>query len=123
MGLRTISLEIKMPFPSLASISEIPEQVWIFLAKGIGAVCGSAISIAYLLPKNRREAFLRFFVGITIGMIFGTSAGIKLADYLNITGEISPVEVALSGAALASLCAWWALGILARLSNRMVETK
>lgn len=104
-------------------ISEIPEQVWVFVAKTIGAVCGSAISIAYLLPKDRREAFLRFFIGIIVGMVFGTSVGIKVSDYLSITHRISAIEIALSGAALASLCAWWALGILARLSSRLGSTK
>ncbi len=112
-----------MAVPSLPDLNEIPEQVWVFIAKGVGAVCGSAISIAYLLPKNRREAFLRFFVGLTIGMIFGTSAGIKIADYLDIMHQISKIELALSGAALASLCAWWGVGVLARLSQRLGSTK
>lgn len=56
-------------------------------------------------------------------MIFGTSAGIKLADYLDITHRISAIETALSGAALASLCAWWGLGVLSRLSARLGSTK
>lgn len=104
-------------------ISEIPEHVWVFAAKTIGAICGSAISIAYLLPRNRREAFLRFFIGIIIGMIFGTSVGLKVADYLGITHRISAIEIALSGSALASLCAWWALGVLARFSAKVGSTK
>jgi len=112
-----------MPNSSFNFISEIPEHVWVFVAKIVGAICGSAISIAYLLPKDRREAFLRFFIGISMGMIFGTSAGMKLSDYLGITQRISAIEMALSGAALASLCAWWGLGILSRFSSRFGSTK
>ena len=112
-----------MSFSSFTSLGDVPEQVWVFIAKAIGAICGSAISIAYLLPATRREAFLRFSVGITIGMIFGTSAGIKLVDYLNIAERISAIEIALSGAAIASLCAWWGLGILARLTARLSSVK
>ena len=113
----------KMGLFSLPNTSEVPEQVWIFIAKAIGAICGSAISIAYLLPSNKREAFLRFSVGITMGVIFGTSTGMKLADYLDITQRISAIEIALSGAAFASLCAWWGLGILARLTSKLGAVK
>ncbi len=105
------------------SLPTMPDEVWIFIAKACGAIAGSAISIAYLLPRNRREAFLRFAVGITIGMIFGTATGFKLADYLEITDRMSEVDMALSGAALASLTAWWALGVLSRLAKRASTLK
>lgn len=112
-----------MAFSSIPNLNEIPEQIWVFIAKSIGAICGSAISIAYLLPANRREAFLRFVVGITVGMMFGTFVGIKLADYLGVMQLLSTVEVALSGAAMASLCAWWGLGIMARLAGKIGKAK
>ena len=104
---------------TLPSLSDTPEMLWVFVAKVIGAICGSAISIAYLLPANRREAFLRFFVGVTMGMIFGTPAGLKLVDYLKITHRVTTLETALLGAAIASLCAWWGLGVLSRLTHRL----
>jgi hypothetical protein len=94
------------------------EAFWLLAAKAIGAVAGSAISLAYVLPKGRREAALRFFCGVAAGMVFGTSAGLKLAEYLGISAELGRFEIAMSGAAAASLCAWWALGILARFANR-----
>lgn len=103
----------------LLPLQNLPEEAWVFIAKAVGAICGSAISVAYLLPKNRREAFLRFIVGITIGMIFGTSAGLKLADYLEIAERVSAVEIALSGGAIASLSAWWGLGVLSRFATRI----
>jgi len=99
----------------------IPETVWLFIAKLIGAVAGSAVSIAYLLPKGRREAALRFAIGLTAGLIFGTAAGLKLADEIGISDRITTFEMTLSGAALASVCAWWGLGILSRIAGRIAK--
>ncbi len=97
-----------MPFNSM------PDGVALLLAKLTGAVAGSAISIAYMLPKGRREAALRFFTGFAAGMVFGYPAGLKLASLLGVAGELSRSEVAMCGAAATSLAAWWALGLLAR---------
>jgi len=105
--------------PSLLPV--IPEAAWLFLAKLIGAVAGSAVSIAYLLPKGKREAALRFAIGIAAGLVFGTSAGLKLADEIGISGRITAFEMTLSGAALASLCAWWGLGVLSRIAERIAK--
>ena len=44
------------------------------LARLAGAVGGAAISVAYVLPRGRREAGLRFFTGVTAGVIFGPAA-------------------------------------------------
>lgn len=112
-----------MPFSSYPNLGEVPEQVWIFIAKSIGAISGSAISIIYLLPANRREAFFRFVTGITFGMMFGTFVGMKLADQLGIYERLSKIEIALSGAAMASLCAWWGLGVMARIAGRIGKPK
>ncbi len=89
------------------------------LAKLVGALAGSLISIAYILPKGRREAFARLCVGLVTGLIFGGTAGVKIADFLGLLGKVSTVEVALIGAAFASLSAWWALGILERLAQQL----
>ena len=88
------------------------ETAWLWLAKGAGAVAGSAISLAYILPRGRREAALRFAVGVVSGLVFGGTAGLKIADDLGIGRLIGPAETMLMGAAAASLCAWWALGLL-----------
>lgn len=88
------------------------------LAKFVGAVFGSAISLAYILPRGRREAALRFATGLAAGMVFGTVAGLKIAAYLELETMLSPFEIALVGAAAVSLCAWWALGVIARLAAR-----
>lgn len=95
-----------------------PDALWLFAAKAAGAVSGSAISLAYVLPKGRREAALRFFTGLAAGMIFGTSAGLKIAEYLDISQSLSRLEITMTGAAAASLCAWGALGMLARFAER-----
>lgn len=94
---------------------DVAPALWI--AKLMGAVSGSLISIAYVLPRGRREAFLRFSVGLVTGLIFGGPAGIKAADFLGLLGLVSPTEVALMGASIASLCAWWALGVLQRTAE------
>ncbi|MEM9677482.1 MAG: DUF6107 family protein, partial [Pseudomonadota bacterium] len=52
----------------------------IFGAKMIGSVAGSIISLAYILPRGRREAALRLAVGIITGLVFGTTVGLKMAQ-------------------------------------------
>lgn len=94
----------------------------LLLAKIIGAIAGSLISIAYILPKGRREAALRFAVGLVVGIVFGGTAGLKVADMLGLLGKVSAFETTLMGASLASLCAWWALGVLRRLAERWSPT-
>lgn len=111
-----------MPTGNLSSIlptaHEIPESLWVIFAKLVGASAGSAISIVYVLPKGRREAMLRFFVGLGCGIVFGAATGLAIADYLGISNRLSSFEMTLSGSAAASLCAWWGLGLIARLSTR-----
>jgi len=113
----------KVAMSSFPSLTDLPEQVWVFFAKTVGAICGSAISIAYLLPSSKREAFLRFIIGITSGVMFGMFVGIKLAEQLGIKEHLSKAEIALSGAAMASLCAWWALGVMARIARGSITEK
>ncbi len=95
-------------------MTDIPETAWVWAAKAIGAVAGSAVSLAYLLPAGRREAAIRFAVGLTCGLVFGGAAGLKIATELGIDAAIGPAETALMGAAAASLFAWWALGVAIR---------
>lgn len=91
-----------------------PDAAWLWAAKGAGAVAGSAISLAYLLPKGPRDAAIRFAVGVICGLVFGGAAGVKIADELGISRLIGAGETMLVGAAAASLCAWWALGLAMR---------
>jgi hypothetical protein len=97
-------------------MSDISHAAYLWSAKGIGALAGSAISIAYMLPKGRREATLRFCVGLVTGLVFGTTAGMKIATSLDVIDKLSPAEIMLMGAAAASLFSWWGLGMIARLS-------
>jgi len=87
---------------------------WLWLAKGAGSVAGSAISLAFILPTGRREAALRFTVGAVCGLVFGGTAGLKIATELGIVASIGAAEMMLMGSASASLCAWWALGFVMR---------
>jgi hypothetical protein len=95
-------------------MTDFNEAGWIWLAKGAGAVAGSAVSLAYILPSGRREAAARFAVGLVCGLVFGGTAGLKIATELGIEKTIGAGEMALMGAALASLFAWWALGFALR---------
>ena len=98
----------------------IDDLTWLWLAKAAGAVAGSAVSVAYLLPSGPREAAIRFAVGVVCGLVFGGAAGLKIAAELDIVGAIAPIELALMGSAAASLCAWWALGLVVRMLKRKV---
>jgi hypothetical protein len=53
-----------------------------WLAKTAGAFAGAAISLAWLLPKSRREAALRFLVSMTGGLVFGGTAGSRSREHL-----------------------------------------
>ncbi|MBS3650804.1 hypothetical protein KEU06_19515 [Pseudaminobacter sp. 19-2017] len=96
-------------------MTDLYEAAWIWVAKGAGAVAGSAISLAYMLPTGRREAAIRFAVGLVCGLVFGGTAGLKIATELGLEETIGSTELALMGAAAASLSAWWALGLLKRM--------
>lgn len=97
------------------------EATWLWAAKGTGATVGSAISLAYLLPKGPREAFVRFFIGLTTGLVFGSTMGLWIADKLDLSGRLPEAELALIGSATASLTAWWALGALKRFAERIAR--
>ena len=90
----------------------------LMVAKVVGAVLGSLISLAYILPQGRREALLRFTVGVVVGVVFGTTAGLKIADFLGVLGRVTLIEITVMGATLASVSAWWGLGALQRLVER-----
>jgi hypothetical protein len=99
-------------------MTDYSEAAWLWAAKGTGAVAGSAISLAYILPKGRREAAIRFAVGIACGLVFGGAAGLKIVAELGIAEAIGAGETMLLGSAAASLSAWWALGFVMRVLER-----
>lgn len=99
-------------------MTDMSGTAWLWAAKGAGAVAGSAVSLAYILPSGRREAAARFAVGVVCGLVFGGTAGLKIATELGIDGTIGPTEMVLMGSAVASLCAWWALGFVLRSLQR-----
>lgn len=99
-------------------MSEMTQDAWLWAAKGAGAVAGSAISLAYILPQGRREAAVRFAVGVVCGLVFGGTAGLKIAVELGVDRLIGTAETMLMGSAVASLCAWWAVGAVIRMLKR-----
>ena len=99
-------------------MSEVTQDAWLWAAKGAGAVAGSAISLAYILPQGRRDAAVRFAVGVVCGLVFGGTAGLKITAELGVDQMIGIGETMLMGSAAASLCAWWALGAVIRMLKR-----
>ncbi|RWX76015.1 hypothetical protein EPK99_20370 [Neorhizobium lilium] len=99
-------------------MADIGNDTGVWAAKLLGAASGAGVSLIYLLPKSRREAATRFITGVSCGLIFGAPTGLWLAARLGINGLLSGPELMLAGSASASLCAWWALGALARIAER-----
>ena len=99
-------------------MSEVTQDAWLWAAKGAGAVAGSAISLANILPQGRREAAVRFAVGVVCGLVFGGTAGVKIAVELGVQRRLGTAETMLMGSAAASLCAWWAVGAVIRVLKR-----
>lgn len=101
----------------------ISDAAGLWFAKAAGAVAGSAISIAYLLPAGRREAATRFAVGVVCGVVFGGTTGVKIATELGVAGHLAPFETVLMGSAASSLCAWSAIGFVMRAMERRSVTR
>ncbi|KAA0699966.1 hypothetical protein DTW90_11725 [Neorhizobium sp. P12A] len=99
-------------------MADFSNDAGLWTARAVGASAGAAVSLIYLLPKNRREAASRFFTGLACGIIFGGPAGVWIAERLALSDTLSAFETMLSGSAAASLCAWWGLGILHRVAGR-----
>jgi hypothetical protein len=99
-------------------MADFSNEGGLWMSRALGASAGAAVSLVYLLPKSRREAASRFFTGLSCGLIFGGPTGLWLMERLGLADMLSASEVMLSGSAAASLCAWWALGILARVADR-----
>ena len=96
-------------------MTDISQATWLWIAKGVGTIAGSAISLAYLLPHDRREAGTRFGVGVAVGLVFGPTVGLKITTEVGLRDAVGTTETLLMGSAAASFCAWWALAFVQRL--------
>ncbi|MCO5730911.1 DUF6107 family protein [Rhizobium sp. SSA_523] len=99
-------------------MADLGQDGGLLAAKAVGSVAGAWVSLVYLVPRSAREAASRFMTGVSCGVMFGGPAGLWLTARLGLAGQLSPVETTLTGAAAASLSAWWVLGILTRFANR-----
>ncbi len=99
-------------------MADFGNDAGLWIARGFGATAGAAVSLVYMLPRSRREAASRFVTGLACGLIFGGPAGAWIARRFDIAASLSGAEFMLAGSAAASLCAWWGLGVLARLADR-----
>ncbi|MGB3349882.1 MAG: DUF6107 family protein [Brucella anthropi] len=95
------------------------EVTWIWFAKMAGAMAGSFMSLAYMAPRGKREAAIRFAVGVICGIVFGGAAGVKISEVLALGGLLGREEMMLIGSAVASLAAWSVLGVFQHLSERL----
>ncbi|MCF3642629.1 DUF6107 family protein [Rhizobium sp. TRM95111] len=91
----------------------------LWVARVLGASAGSMVSLVYMLPKSRHEAASRFLTGLVCGLIFGGPAGMWIVTRAGIPDTLSGTEILLAGSAAASVSAWWAQGVLARVAERM----
>lgn len=94
-------------------------ETMLWLARALGAVAGSAISLAYVLPRGRRDAAIRFMSGTAGGFMFGTPIGIYVAEHLAIADKLTAEQTVLMGAGLSSLLLWWAIGVAMKASPRL----
>lgn len=104
-------------------IPDITPSETLWIAKFIGALAGSAISLAYVLPAGKREAAIRFMTGLTAGLVFGFPTGLWIADRFSFGNRLNDFEVALMGAAFSSLVIWTALGFALRFLERNFSQK
>jgi len=101
------------------TMTDLAPAASLWLTKLAGALAGAAISLAWLLPKGRREAAFRFLASVTAGLVFGSTAGLGVVTRLGIAGMLSPHEIVLMGSALASLSIWWAVGFVVRYGEKL----
>lgn len=94
-------------------MSEPLTNLW--LVKVLGAVGGSAISLAYLLPKGRREAMQRLAVGMVSGFIFGPMVVPKAEEWGFAAG---PLETLFACCAAVSAVSWVLIGFVLRRFNK-----
>ena len=66
-------------------MTDFPSGVEIWSARVLGALAGASISLAYLLPRNRQDAALRFLTGVASGLMFGGPTGLWIAGKLDLT--------------------------------------
>lgn len=100
-------------------MTEFSDHHAFWLERLAGAAAGALISLVYLLPKNRQEAASRLATSLACGIVFGGETGLYLSARLGLSADMSASEMMLSGSAAASLTAWWALGLLARIAERL----
>ena len=104
------------------TVREVQPEVLLWLFRVVGALAGSAISLAYFLPRRKRDAFMRLVVGFVSGLVFGRAAGLHLSRLFDVHDDLPRLEINLIGAAVVSLSAWWVLGVLKRfIRSRGVE--
>lgn len=104
-------------------MAELDQNASLMAARLAGASAGVAVSLIYMVPKSRREAVSRLLTGLACGLVFAGPAGLWIAARLGLEAGLSEPERLLTGASAASLCAWWGLGILARLAERLSRPK
>ena len=104
------------------TVREVQPEYLLWVFRIVGALAGSAISLAYFLPRRKRDAFMRLVVGFVSGLVFGRPVGLHLSRLFDVHDDLPRLEINLIGAAVVSLSAWWVLGVLKRfIRSRGVE--
>lgn len=73
-------------------------------AKLLGTFAGTALSLLFIIPRTRTEAFRRFFVSVIAGYV----GGAPLADYMGLP-HIADNDIFTH--AIAAAAGWWIVGL------------
>ena len=94
-----------------------PESgIGLLIIKFCGAMIGAALAQIYLLPKTRREFMLRTTFSVPVGVLFSW-VPMRMIEFPE------GVEGIIAASCLAAFAAWWAAGVVVRITENFNGNK